>query len=71
MEKVILDKSNYENKNGEVIFVYTLIKPKYDFNLKKFDGIEFFNVRSKTEYNLLDKVEIVYNKQSGYYEIVN
>lgn len=71
MEKVILDKSSYENKNREVIFVYTLVKPKYNFNLKKFDGIEFFNVRSKTEYNLLDKVEIVYNKQSGYYEIVN
>lgn len=69
MEKVILDKAKYENKNGEVVFVYTLVKPHYDFESKKFTGHEFFNVRSKSEYNLLDIVNISYNKSSGYYEI--
>lgn len=70
MEKVILDKSSYVNKNNEKVFVYTLIKPKYDFENKKFDGIEFFNIYSKTEYQLLDIVKVEYNKVNKVYEIV-
>ena len=71
MEKVILDKSSYVNKNEETIFVYTLVKPKYNKTTKKFEGYEFFEVRSKNEYQLLDIVNIEYNKTSQFYEITD
>lgn len=71
MNKVILDKNSYINKNNEVVYVYTLVKPKYDIANKKYDGIEFFTIKSKTEYQLLDVVKIQYNQQTRYYEIVS
>lgn len=71
MNKVILDKNSYINKNNEVVFVYTLVKPRYDRVNKKYDGVEFFTIKSKTEYQLLDVVKIQYNQQSRYYEIVS
>jgi hypothetical protein len=71
MNKIILDKNSYINKNNEVVFVYTLVKPRYDRVNKKFDGVEFFNVKSKIEYQLLDVVKIQYNQQTRYYEIVS
>ena len=31
-KKVILNKSEYENKNGETVFVYNVIKDKWKDN---------------------------------------
>lgn len=66
-KKVILNKSEYENKNGETVFVYNVIKDKWKD--KKKVGCEIIDVRSKEEYDLLDEIYIVWQRTEtgGFY----
>ena len=59
-EKIILNKSEYQKKDGETVFYYTVIKDKWKD--KKKVGYEFIDVVSNEDYDLLDSIYICWQR---------